>query len=83
VVVAVHGCTFTHFGTSRASWCMELTALRRGMLGECGADVEDAERRFHVSATSLEALSASNDVAETWKCFSATSTSATWAWGLW
>jgi hypothetical protein len=38
--------------------------------------VEVAERRFHVSATSLEALSASNDVAETWKRLSASSTSA-------
>src|SRR5712691_11052658 len=40
------------------------------------ADVEVAERCFHVSATSLEALSASNDVAKTWKRLSASSTSA-------
>jgi len=40
------------------------------------ADVEDAERRFHVPATSLEVLGASDDVAEPWKHFSASFTSA-------
>ena len=40
------------------------------------ADVEDAERCFHVPATLLEVLGASDDVARTWKCFSVSSTSA-------
>ena len=40
------------------------------------ADVEDAEKRFHVLATPSEVLSASDDVAGTWKCFSVSSTSA-------
>ena len=39
-------------------------------------DVGDAERRFHVLATPLEVLGTSDDVAGTWKHFSASSTSA-------
>jgi hypothetical protein len=40
------------------------------------ADVEDAERRFHVPVTSLEVLSASDNVAGPWKRFSASFTLA-------
>jgi len=40
------------------------------------ASVEAPERCFHVLAMSLEVLSASNDVARTWKHISVSSTSA-------
>ena len=40
------------------------------------ADVEEAERRFHVPAMPSELLGASDDIAGTWKCFSASSTLA-------
>ena len=46
-----HGCgpcTFLCSGTSRASWLVGLMVLGRGTLEECGTDVEDTERRFHV-----------------------------------
>ena len=41
------------------------------------ADMEAAEKRFHVPATSSDGASASNDVAGTWKCFPAAFLSAT------
>jgi hypothetical protein len=41
------------------------------------ADVEVAEKRFHVRQHRRMALSASSDVAGTWKCFSTASSSAT------
>ena len=37
---------------------MGLVALCRGTLSECATDMEAAEKRFHVPAMSLEALSA-------------------------
>ena len=37
---------------------MGLAASCRGTLSECAADVEAAEKHFHVLATSLEVLSA-------------------------
>jgi hypothetical protein len=40
------------------------------------ANIEVAEKRFHVSATSLLALSASDDIAGTWRHFSAAFSSA-------
>jgi hypothetical protein len=47
------------------------------------ADVEDAEKCFHVPVTLSEALSTSDGVAGTWKRFSASSMLATWALGSW
>jgi hypothetical protein len=51
-------CTFTRSGTPGASWQMGLVSSCRETSGECAADVEDAEKRFHVPVTSSEALSA-------------------------
>ena len=49
-------CTFACSSTSCTSLLMEVAALRRGTIDEC--NVEDAEKRFHVVAASLEARSA-------------------------
>ena len=54
------------------------------MIDEHIADEKAAEKHFHVPATLLEVLSAPSDnVAGTWKCFSAASTSVKWAGRLW
>jgi hypothetical protein len=60
-----------------------MSASHGWVSGECGADVEDTEKYFHVPATLLRALSAIDDVAETWKHFSASSMPVMEAWGLW
>ena len=62
---------------------MGVVAQGRGVVYNIFANIEDAEKHFHVLATSLEALSTSNGDAGTWKCVLASSTLAMRAWGSW
>src|SRR6266852_1728652 len=62
---------------------MRWVAQHRGIVYTHFADINGAEKCFHVLVTSSEALSTSDSVAGTWKRFPASSTSVTWAWGLW
>jgi hypothetical protein len=75
--------TFTQFAHCWASWLMGTVAQCRGVIYKHFADVEDTEKHPHVPAMSSEAPSTSNGVTGTWKRFSASSTSVTWAWGSW
>jgi hypothetical protein len=62
---------------------MGVVAQGRGVVYRFFADVEDAEKRFHVPATSSEALSTSDSDAGTQRRFSASYTLAKGVWGSW
>jgi hypothetical protein len=51
-------CPPARSGTPHVSGLMVLVERRRGIVGECVANVIDTQNHFHVSATSSEALSA-------------------------
>ena len=53
----------------------------RGIIDEYVADVEVAKSASMSRQRRWRRLAPSDDVAGTWKRFSATSTSATWGWG--
>ena len=62
---------------------MGVVAQGRGVVYRFSADVEDAEKHFHVPAMLSEALSTSDGDARTQRCFSASYTLAGGVWGSW
>ena len=62
---------------------MGVVAQGRGVVYRFFADVEDAEKRFHVLATLSEALSTSNGDTGTQRRFSVSYMLAKGVWGSW
>ena len=62
---------------------MGVVARGRGVVYRFFADVEDAEKRFHVPVTLSEALSTSNGDARTQRHFSVSYMLVKGVWGPW